>query len=68
MTVNAARIGVSEGKILGAAQHRPWWHCTHVSSDDASEASAVSDAVVDAYERVNVWSHGIPGSFFLLLG
>ncbi|KAK9807694.1 hypothetical protein WJX72_006304 [[Myrmecia] bisecta] len=40
------------GSPAGTFPHQPWWHCTFH----------------DPYERVNVWSHGVPGLLFLVLG
>lgn len=40
------------GAPAGHWPHTPWWHCV----------------LHDPYERVNFWSHAVPGVAFLLLG
>lgn len=40
------------GSPAGSFPHTPWWHC----------------CFYDRYERINVWSHTIPGIAFLALG
>lgn len=40
------------GSPAGSFPHTPWWHCVFY----------------DEYERINVWSHTIPGVAFLILG
>ncbi|GLC45763.1 hypothetical protein PLESTB_000501300 [Pleodorina starrii] len=40
------------GAPAGAWHHTPWYHCTFF----------------DPYERINVWSHGLPALAFVVLG
>ncbi|KAL4855410.1 hypothetical protein ACK3TF_003957 [Chlorella vulgaris] len=39
------------GSPAGSFPHTPWWHCMFH----------------DPYERINFWSHALPGTFLLLL-
>ncbi|KAG2497895.1 hypothetical protein HYH03_004161 [Edaphochlamys debaryana] len=41
-----------QGAPAGAWHHTPWWFCTFY----------------DPYERINVWTHGLPALGFILLG
>ena len=39
------------GSPAGSFPHTPWWHCV----------------LHDPYERINVWSHAVPGLVLLVL-
>jgi hypothetical protein len=41
-----------QGSIAGSWHHTPWWVCV----------------LHDPYERVNVWSHFLPGCVLVVLG
>jgi len=39
------------GSVAGSFPHTPWWHCVFH----------------DPYERINFWSHAIPGAAFVMI-